>query len=67
MARRKSWNIFNMSYDEVNDQMKENDVIIIPMGSTEKHGSHCVLGTDTMTTMGVVHIAAKLSKTVYTP
>ena len=67
MARRKSWNIFNMSYDEVNDQMKANDVIIIPMGSTEKHGSHCVLGTDTMTTMGVVLIAAELSKTVYTP
>ena len=67
MARRKSWNIFNMSYDEVNEQMKKNDVIIIPMGSTEKHGSHCVLGTDTMTTMGVVKVAAKLSKTVYTP
>lgn len=67
MARRKSWNTFNMSYDEVAEQLKVNDVVIIPMGSNEKHGSHCVLGTDSMTTMGVVKVAAKIAKTVYTP
>jgi creatinine amidohydrolase len=67
MARRKSWNTFNMSYDEVAEQLKVNDVVMIPMGSNEKHGAHCVLGTDSMTTMGVVKIAAEFSKTVYTP
>ena len=67
MARRKDWNTFNMSYDEVADQLKGNDVVMIPMGSNEKHGSHCVLGTDSMTTMGVVKVAAELAKTVYSP
>ena len=67
MARRKSLNTFEMSYDEVSEHMKTNDTIIIPMGSTEKHGSHVVNGTDTITAMGVVEIAAKLSNTLHTP
>ena len=67
MARRKSYNTFDMSYDEVAEHLKTNDTIIIPMGSTEKHGAHCVLGTDTMTAMGVVRIAAPLADTLHTP
>jgi creatinine amidohydrolase len=67
MARKKSWNLAEMGYDEVAEYMKANDVIMIPMGSTEKHGTHCVMGTDTITTMGVVQEAASLAKTVYTP
>jgi len=67
MARRKSYNTFEKSYDEVAAHLKRNDVIMIPMGSNEKHGAHCVLGTDSMTTMGVVRIAAPLADTLYTP
>ncbi|MEW6673609.1 MAG: creatininase family protein [Thermodesulfobacteriota bacterium] len=67
MARRKSYNTFERSYDEVAEHLKTNDVIMIPMGSNEKHGAHCVLGTDTMTTMGVVRVAAPLADTLYTP
>lgn len=67
MARRKSYNTFEMSYDEVADHLKTNDTIIIPMGSNEKHGAHCVLGTDTMTAMGVVRVAAPLADTLHTP
>ena len=40
---------------------------MIPMGSTEKHGAHCPLGTDSFTTMGVVEAAAPIAKTCYTP
>ena len=67
MARRKSYNTFEMSYDEVAAHMKGNDTIIIPMGSNEKHGSHVILGTDTVTAMGVVEVAAPLAKTLHTP
>lgn len=67
MARRKSYNTFEKSYDEVAKHLKTNDTIMIPMGSNEKHGAHCVLGTDTMTTMGVVRVAAPLADTLYTP
>ena len=67
MARRKSYNTFEMGYDEVADHLKTNDTIIIPMGSNEKHGAHCVLGTDTLTAMGVVRVAAPLADTLHTP
>ncbi len=67
MARRKSWNTGEMSYDEVGELLKKNDTVMIPMGSNEKHGAHCVLATDTMTTMGIVREAAPLAETPYTP
>ncbi|MCX7786606.1 MAG: creatininase family protein [Spirochaetes bacterium] len=67
MPRRFSWNIAEKSFDEVAEQLKKTDVIMIPMGSNEKHGAHVVLGTDTFTTMGVVQVAAELAKVMYTP
>ena len=67
MARKETWNIINKGYDEVGEYLKTNDVIVIPMGSTEKHGAHCPLGTDSFTTMGVVEAAAPIAKTCYTP
>ena len=67
MARRKSYNTFDMSYDEVGAHMKTNDTIIISMGSNEKHGAHCILGTDTVTALHVIESAAPLCDTLYTP
>lgn len=67
MARKKTWNILEMGYDEVAEHLKKSDTILVSMGSCEKHGAHCPLGTDTMTTMGVVEKAAELSDTLYTP
>jgi len=67
MPRRFSWNIAEKSYDEVAEHLKKTDVIMIPMGSNEKHGAHIVLGTDTYTTLGVVQVAAETAKVLYTP
>jgi creatinine amidohydrolase len=67
MPRRKSWNIAEMGFDEVAESLKTTDVIMVPMGSNEKHGAHVVLGTDTFTTMGVVEVAAEAAKVLYTP
>ena len=67
MARKELWNIAEKGFDEVAEYLKTNDVIMLPMGSTEKHGAHCPLGTDSFTTMGVVEAAAPLAKTCYTP
>ncbi len=35
-----------MSWVEVGEYLKENDMIIIPLGSTEQHGPHLPLGSD---------------------
>jgi len=67
MARKKSWNIAEMGYTDVQEYLKKNDTIIVSMGSTEKHGAHCPLGTDSFTAMGVIERAAELSETFYTP
>ncbi len=67
MPRKKTWNIMEMSYDEVGEHLKKNDTIMVMMGSLEKHGSHCPLGTDSLTAAGVVEHAAPLCDTLYTP
>lgn len=67
MARKKTWNILEMGYDEVAEHLKTNDTILITMGSCEKHGAHCPLGTDSFTGQGVVERAAELADTLYTP
>jgi creatinine amidohydrolase len=67
MPRKKTWNILELGYDDVGAHMKKNDTILVTMGSCEKHGSHCPLGTDTFTAAGVVEGAAPLCDTLYTP
>ncbi len=36
----------DMTWTDVRDYLKNSDMIIIPMGSTEQHGPHLPLGTD---------------------
>jgi creatinine amidohydrolase len=67
MPRKKTWNISEMGYTQVAEYLKKNDTIMISMGSTEKHGAHCPLGTDSFTAMGVIENAAELARTCYTP
>ncbi|NIM17861.1 MAG: creatininase family protein [Candidatus Aminicenantes bacterium] len=35
-----------MSWTDVQDYLKTNDMVIIPLGATEQHGPHLPLGTD---------------------
>jgi len=35
-----------MTWPDVRDYLKTNDMVIIPLGSTEQHGPHLPLGTD---------------------
>ncbi len=51
------------------DELRQNakNVVIIPVGSTEQHGHHLPLGTDTMVAMMLAEDAAKQTKTVVAP
>lgn len=40
--------IFEMTWPEVEEALKKTDIVIIPVGSTEQHGTHLPLGSDTM-------------------
>ena len=43
------------------------DVVLVPMGSCEKHGPHIPLGTDSYLTIEAVERAAKLSDVPHAP
>jgi creatinine amidohydrolase len=44
-----------------------NGVVLIPIGSTEGHGHHCPLGTDTVIAQAVVTKAAQKAQVPYAP
>ncbi|NLU72471.1 creatininase family protein [Streptomyces sp. HNM0575] len=62
-------NLLAMSYAEVTERLSEanQDVALIALGSTEKHGAHIPLGTDSYVTMEVVKRAAEAADVVYSP
>lgn len=43
----KVW-LQEMRWEEVRDHLQKDDVVIIPVGSTEQHGTRLPLGTDSM-------------------
>jgi len=62
-------NILAMSYAQVQERLQEGnqDVVLVPMGSTEKHGAHIPLGTDSYVTMEVVERTARAADVCYSP
>jgi len=44
----KSVKISEMNWKEVKEYLKENDILILPVGSTESHGNLLPMGTDYM-------------------
>lgn len=49
----------NMSMKQIEQRLKENDIIIIPIGSTEAHGPHACLGEDTFLVTRMAEAVAK--------
>jgi creatinine amidohydrolase len=62
-------NLLTMSFAEVQERLEEDgqDVVLVPLGSTEKHGAHIPLGTDSYVTMEVVERTAQAADVLYTP
>jgi creatinine amidohydrolase len=67
LARKKSWHLYDISHKEVADILKKTDVMLIPMGSLEKHGAHDPLSTDLITTLHTVEQAAEKAEVPYLP
>ncbi|MQY69403.1 MAG: hypothetical protein GH145_00870 [Firmicutes bacterium] len=40
--------LHELNWKEVLEYLKDNDTLILPVGSTETHGSHLPIGTDAM-------------------
>jgi len=58
----------NMTMKQINERVKKNDVIIMPIGSTENHGPNACIGEDTfLVTRMAELIAQKTGCTVAQP
>jgi len=49
----------NMTASEVEERLKKNDLIIIPLGSTENHGPHACYGEDTFLVTRMAELVAQ--------
>jgi creatinine amidohydrolase len=67
MAELRSYNIVDLPYPDIQDYLKTKDLILIPMASTEQHGPHLPLKTDTVTAEEVARRVAKKIQVLYTP
>lgn len=56
-----------MSWTDVGDYLKTNDMVIIPIGSTEQHGPHLPLGTDYYEATGMSNLISARTGVVVAP
>ena len=58
----------NLTWEEVRQRTKDSgNTIILPIGSTEQHGAHLPVGTDTMVAVTLAEAAARKAKAVVAP
>ena len=56
-----------MSYPDVQEILKRTDIVLIPIGSQEKHGPHIPLACDSIATIETTRRAAVKAEVPYTP
>lgn len=56
-----------MMWREVKQYLQNNSSILVPIGSTEQHGLHLPIGTDTIITEKVCYDVAKMMKLIVAP
>src|SRR5690348_11657897 len=54
-----SWNLADLTYVDIREYLKEKDTVLVPMASTEQHGPHLPLYTDTIT---AIEISSRISE-----
>lgn len=67
MTELRSYNIVDLPYPDIQDYLKTKDLILIPMASTEQHGPHLPLKTDTVTAEEVSRRVAQQIGVLHTP
>ncbi len=67
MAEERVYNILELPYPDVQEFLKEHDVIMVPIGSCEQHGLHLPIGCDSIEAMLAVEGAARKAGCPHTP
>jgi creatinine amidohydrolase len=64
---RKPLVLQEMTWTDVRDYLKNNDMVIIPLGSTEQHGPHLPLGTDCYESTGMAKMVSARTGVLVAP
>ena len=59
MPRSEPWRYEKLTWPEINQAVKAQKVIVVPIGSTEQHGPHLPLDVDVVCPTGVAREAAR--------
>jgi creatinine amidohydrolase len=62
-----SWQLADLSFVDIQEYLKHKDVVLVPMASTEQHGPHLPLWTDTITAMEVSRRVCEMIGVLRTP
>ena len=62
-----SWNLAELSFVDIREYLKEKDLVLIPMASTEQHGPHLPLYTDTITAIEISQRVSQMIGVLHTP
>src|SRR3990167_277204 len=65
VKKEKIHNLFRCGYLDVREWLEETDVVLIPLGSTEQHGRHLPVCTDSIATELPCMLAAELADVPY--
>jgi creatinine amidohydrolase len=63
----RSWNLAYLSYVDIGEYLKTKDTVLVPMASTEQHGPHLPLFTDTITAIEVSERVSEAIGVLHTP
>ncbi|MGZ0712406.1 creatininase family protein (plasmid) [Coraliomargarita sp. W4R53] len=63
----RSWNLADLSYVDIGEYLKTKDTILVPMASTEQHGPHLPLYTDTITAVEITNRISEQIGVLHTP
>jgi len=66
-AKEKALILQEMSWLDVKEYLKDNGMVIIPLGSTEQHGKHMPLGTDYYEAFGMSRIISERTGVIVAP
>ena len=62
-----SYKLEEMSVPEIEEALRETDIVLIPIGSIEQHGPHLPIGTDTLIAIEIAKKVGEKAKVVVAP
>lgn len=67
MTDLRSYNIADLPYPDIQEYLKAKDIILVPMASTEQHGPHLPINTDTVTAEEISKRVSDQIRILHTP